>query len=247
MLFPSHMIQVPQYAGDTIKSLERHWIEMEAGHVETWFLPAQTDNNSISKNTKSPVIIFAHGNGELIDFWADQFIFFAKQGIAVLLVEYPGYGRSKGITTQKSITETFVKAYDMVAKRDDIDPEKIVFFGRSLGGGAVCSLARERKPAAIILMSTFINTKSFAGKYLALGTLILDPFDNLEMMEQFNGATLIIHGRYDELIPYKHGVKLHKACKNSKLVTYDCGHNDCPPNFDTFINDVKKFFKESGI
>ncbi len=247
MLFPAYMIEVPQYAGDTIKSLEQNWLEMEDGPVETWFLPAQSDNDNIAENRKSPVIIFAHGNGELIDFWADEFLYFAKQGISILLVEYPGYGRSKGSPSQKSITKAFVKAYDMMLKRNDIDPEKIVFFGRSIGGGAVCSLARERKPAAIILMSAFINTKSFAGKYLAPGALILDPFDNLKVMEQFKGPALIIHGRHDELIPYDHGLKLHKACKNSKLITYDCGHNNCPPNLDTFINDVKIFLKESGI
>ncbi len=247
MLFPAYMIDVPQYAGNRIKNLERNWIDIEDGRVETWFLPAEIDKNNIAETKKPPVIIFAHGNGELIDFWADEYLYFTKQGIAVLLVEYPGYGRSQGTTSQESITQAFVKAYDQVSQRDDIDPDKIVFLGRSIGGGAVCSLARERKPAAIILMSAFINTKAFAKKYLAPGALIRDPFDNLEMMEQFTGPALIIHGKYDELIPYDHGIKLHKACENSKLITYDCGHNDCPPSLDTFINDVKVFLKESGI
>ncbi|MCP4673219.1 MAG: prolyl oligopeptidase family serine peptidase, partial [Desulfobacula sp.] len=155
--------------------------------------------------------------------------------------------RSKGSPSQESITQAFIKAYDFIVKQKDIDPDKIVFLGRSIGGGAVCSLARQRKPAAIILMSSFINTKSFAGKYLAPGALILDPFDNLKTMEQYSGPALIIHGRDDELIPYDHGLQLHKACKNSKLITYDCGHNNCPPNLDIFINDVKSFLEESGI
>ncbi len=243
MLFPTYMIQVPQYTGNRIKNLEQNWIEIENGRVETWFLPAET-NEQIAENRKPPVIIFAHGNGELIDFWADEFLYFTKQGISVLLVEYPGYGRSSGSPSQESITDAFVKAYDIVSKRNDIDPEKIVFLGRSIGGGAVCSLAQQRKPAGIILMSSFINTKSFAKKYLAPGALIKDPFDNLKMMEQFKGPALIMHGRHDELIPYDHGLQLHKACKNSKLITYNCGHNDCPPDLNTFINDVKSFLKE---
>jgi pimeloyl-ACP methyl ester carboxylesterase len=246
MLFPAHMIDVPQYDSNRLKNIEQNWIEIKTGRVETWFLPAKTDNN-IVKAQKTPLIIFAHGNGELIDFWADEFLSFTKQNISVLLVEYPGYGRSQGSPSQDSITEIFVKAYDLISQRDNIDPDKIIFFGRSIGGGAVCSLARKRKPAAIILMSTFINTKSFAGKYFAPGTLILDPFDNLKTMEQFNGPALILHGRYDELIPYDHAVQLHKACKNSKLISYDCGHNNCPPDFDIFINDVKNFLKKSVL
>ena len=244
MLFPAYMIDVPQYAGDKIKNLEQNWIDLENCHVETWFLPAETNKNKIFADEKSPVIIFAHGNGELIDFWTDEFLLFTKQGFSVLLIEYPGYGRSKGSPSQKSITNIFVKAYDQLLKRDDIDPDKIIFLGRSLGGGVVCSLARHRKSVALILMSTFINTKSFAGKYLAPGILMRDPFDNLKMVKQFNGPALIIHGKNDELIPYDHGIKLHKACKNSKLITYNCGHNDCPPDLDTFINDVIDFLKD---
>ena len=241
------MIQVPKYSGNNIKNLEQNWIDTKDGRVETWFLSTKTGKNSIGETQKSPVIIFAHGNGELIDFWADEFLHFTREGISILLVEYPGYGRSKGSPSQESITNAFIKAYDMVAKRDDIDPEKIVFLGRSLGGGAVCSLAQHRKPAAIILMSSFINTKSFARKYLAPGTLIRDSFENIKTIEQFDGPVLIMHGRHDELIPYDHGIKLHKACKKGKLITYNCGHNDCPPNLDSFINDVKIFLKESGI
>ncbi len=89
MLFPSYMIDVPQYAGNRIKNLERNWIDIEDGRVETWFLPAKIDKNINIETRKPPVIIFAHGNGELIDFWADEFLYFTKQGIAVLLVEYP--------------------------------------------------------------------------------------------------------------------------------------------------------------
>ena len=247
MLFPAYMIEVPQNNSSMTEKFEINWIKREDGPVETWFLPAERDHGESAKTRKPPVIIFAHGNGELIDFWIDEFLNFTKKGISVLLVEYPGYGRSKGSPSQKSITDTFVNAYDMVAERDDIDADRIIFMGRSIGGGAVCSLALHREPAAVILMSTFINTKSFARKYLAPGTLVLDKFENLKMVEQFNGPVLIIHGKYDELIPHDHGARLHAASKNSKLVTYECGHNDCPPSQDIFTADVIAFLKESEI
>lgn len=242
MLFPSYMIPVPPQPADLKeKNIDQGWIETEGYRSETLFLPAQSQTTEKKGVPKSPVIIFAHGNGELIDFWVDELIHFSRHGFSVLLPEYPGYGRSTGTTTQKSITDAFIKAYDNLLKREDVDPDKIIFLGRSIGGGAVCSLARHRKPAALILMSTFINTRSFAKKYLAPGALILDTFENLKLVQNYNGPVLIMHGEKDELIPYDHGLQLYNASKNGKLITYQAGHNDCPPDFNAFIQDVKTF------
>jgi fermentation-respiration switch protein FrsA (DUF1100 family) len=124
---------------------------------------------------------------------------------------------------------------------------KIILFGRSLGGGAVCQLAKRRKAAAIILMSCFTSARSFAKSYFVPGFLVLDPFDNLSVIKNYTGPALVIHGRHDEVIPYSHGKKLAKAAKNGKLVTYDCGHNDCPPGWDIFWQDIKKFLAQSKI
>ncbi|MBW2195476.1 MAG: alpha/beta hydrolase [Deltaproteobacteria bacterium] len=132
-------------------------------------------------------------------------------------------------------------AYDHIIKRNDVDPTQIVLFGRSLGGGVVCALAAKRPCAALILMSTFTSTRSFANKFLIPSILILDPFDNLKFIESFSGPTLIIHGRNDDLVPYRHGVRLHRAAKHSKMLTYDCNHNDCPPNWNRFWQDVESF------
>jgi len=106
----------------------------------------------------------AHGNGELIDFWPNELNRFTNLGIGVLLVEYPGYGRSTGPQSQSSITEAFVTAYDTLCARADVEASKIILVGRSLGGGAVCALAAKRPAAALILMSTFTSARSFDKK-----------------------------------------------------------------------------------
>ncbi len=238
MLFPRHIAGSPPYVKPKIPGMERIWLDCGGKKVESWLLPAYTK--------PYPVVIFAHGNGEIIDIWAHEMSYFNKMGLGVLLVEYPGYGRSQGKPTQKSVTETFVAAYDMLLSRNDTDSSKIIFFGRSLGGGAVCQLAKKRKAAAIILMSCFTSARSFARSYFAPGFLVLDAFDNLSVIKNYKGPALVIHGKYDEVIPYSHGKKLAKAAK-AQLITYDCGHNDCPPRWDIFWQDIKKFLMESKI
>lgn len=192
-------------------------------------------------------VIFGHGNGELIDYWPNELARFSEMGIGLLIVEYPGYGRSAGSPSQESISETFTRAYDKLAAHPDVDPARIVFFGRSLGGGAVCDLVAKRPAAALILMSCFTSVRSFAIRYLAPSFLIRDPFDNLAVVRDYSGPVLVIHGRFDEIIPFGHGKALHEAARNGKMIAYEAGHNDCPPDWAVFWRDAEEFLKATGI
>jgi fermentation-respiration switch protein FrsA (DUF1100 family) len=183
----------------------------------------------------------------LIDYWPQELKTFTQMGIALLLVEYPGYGRSAGSPSQESISEAFLTAYDVLTARKDIDASRIVLFGRSLGGGAVCALAAERPTGALILMSTFTSVRSFAVRYLVPKFLVRDPFDNLATVRSYERPILILHGKHDTIIPFSHSTILHKASANSKFIAYDAGHNDCPPNWPVFWQDVESFLRKADI
>jgi len=243
VLFPRHLIETPPELEKNTSGIEKRWLTTNFGKIETWFLPATRPGGS----GPSPAVIFAHGNGELIDFWPAELEKFTHLGIGVLLVEYPGYGRSEGRPSQQSIEEAFVTAYDLLVQRADVDASKIILIGRSIGGGAVCLLADKRPSAALILMSTFTSARSFAPRYLVPGFLMRDPLDNLSVVESYPNPVLIIHGNHDETIPYRHGVSLFKAAKNGKMITYDSGHNDCPPNWDQFWQDVESYLHSIGL
>jgi hypothetical protein len=243
IMFPRGMIPQPALTGQKLPGLEKIWLETDFGKVESWLLPPASG----SAAGPAPAIIFGHGNGELIDFWTDDLKGFCRLGFAVLLVEYPGYGRSAGAPSQGSITEAFTAAYDSLTAREDIDSSRIVLFGRSLGGGAVCALSIKRPSAALILMSTFTSARSFAKRYLAPSFLVRDPLDNLAAVEKYPGPILILHGRHDTVIPFSHGTALRKAARKGTLIAYEAGHNDCPPDWNVFWQDVEGFLLENKI
>jgi fermentation-respiration switch protein FrsA (DUF1100 family) len=237
-MIPALEDEIPERPG-----LEKTWLQTQSGKVETWYLPpAETENKA-----PNPIVIFAHGNAERIDFCLQELIPFTQLGVGVLLVEFPGYGRSAGRPSQKTITETFVAAYDAMTRRTDIDPRRVVLYGRSIGGGAVCALLRERPAAALILMSTFTSIRPFAKRFLAPSFLIRDPFDNLAAVTDYRGPVLIFHGTRDEVIPYHHGESLFKAAPNGRFVSYDCGHNDCPPDPAQYWKEITLFLKSNEL
>ena len=243
IIFPRYQIPRPGQTDLTIPGVEKVWLDAEGDKVEAWFIPA----DKISAARPQPVVIFGHGNGEIIDYWPRELEKFARLGVALMLVEYPGYGRSAGSPSEKSITQTFVAAHDWLTSRSDIDSSRIILLGRSLGGGAVCALARHRSSAALILMSTFTGTKAFAKNFLVPSFLVRDPFDNLSVVKNYTGPVLLIHGKHDTIIPYSHGKKLHAAAKHGELITYNAGHNDCPPDWKVFWEDVEGFLRRNGI
>ncbi len=89
LMFPCYMIESPPEIRN-IPGLEKIWLNTDDGKFETWFFPP------ITEGVKAPAVIFAHGNGELIDFWHEDLRRFTELGIGLMLVEYPGYGRSTG-------------------------------------------------------------------------------------------------------------------------------------------------------
>jgi pimeloyl-ACP methyl ester carboxylesterase len=200
------------------------WLESAAGAVEAWYLPPLG-----SARGPAPLLLFTHGNGELIDYWPSEFEEPRRWGLAVLLVEYPGYGRSSGAPSQRSVTATVLAAFDWAYRQRLVDGTRIIAYGRSVGGGAATALASERPVAAMILESTFTSVSVFARRFGAPAFLVRDRFDNLAVVRRFTRPLLILHGEHDEMIPAAQGRALHAAQPASKLHLMPCGHNDCEP------------------
>jgi pimeloyl-ACP methyl ester carboxylesterase len=209
------------------------------GEVEAWYLaPARSD-----RTRPAPVIVFTHGNGELIDYWLDEFAAVRQWGLGVLLVEYPGYGRSRGSPSEASIARVMAEAFDHLASRPDVDSGRIVAYGRSVGGGAAGTLIRQRPVAAVILESSFTSVRRMARRHGLFGPFVRDPFDVAGVVEAFEGPVLVVHGEKDRIIPAAHGRALAAGAPDGTLVLLDCGHNDCPRPWP----QVRAFLEENGI
>ena len=242
-IYPGRTIKVPVRPPVSPAGGELLRIESAAGRVEAWFLPATGGGDGRRK----PVVIFFHGNGEVIDFLPEQTEGFRELGCGVLLVEYPGYGRSEGDPTEESLTLTAVAAYDALTGRSDVDGSRVIAFGRSLGCGVATALLRHRPVAALILQSPFTSVRSFASRFLLPKFLVRDVFDNQSAVALFPGPVLILHGTYDDIVPFSQGKEVARGGKNVRFVELACGHNDCPPDWRQFWQIIGDFFRMQRI
>jgi pimeloyl-ACP methyl ester carboxylesterase len=246
-LFPRHLLPPARHTIVDFPGWQQRWIEvtnpMPDVRVESWYLPSA----AAEEQKPVPVIIIAHGNGELIDIWPPRVAALQQQGWGVLLVEYPGYGRSTGEPSEAAIGATLVAAYDWVIEQPGVDPERIILFGYSVGGGAIGTLARQRPSAALVLMSTFTSMRAMAGRFFLPGILARDPFDNLATVQAYPKPLLLIHGSRDTTIPAANSVALQQAATGSKLLLLPCGHADCVADWDDFWPLVVDFLASHGV
>ena len=213
------------------------------GPVEAIFLPpARADSAA-----RAPALLLAHGNGEVMEDWVDRVQGFRDLGLGVLLVEYPGYGRSAGEPSEGAIRETLLVAYDTLRALPGVDPESIVAFGQSLGGGAVCTLLGRRPLRAVILLSTFTSARPFAHRYGLPSFLVRDTFDNAAALTAYDGPVLVLHGRSDTTIPVTEGRALARAARRATLREYDCEHWCWEPDRLPLWSDLRAFLADSGV
>lgn len=239
LIYPGARIPVPASA-PSAPGLEVIHLDVPDARIEAFFLPA-------SAREPQPVMIFAHGNGEVIDHWTSAVESFRARGIGVLLVEYPGYGRSTGHPSEPAIRATMSAAYDRIAADPRVDKARIFGFGQSLGGGAICVLSRDRPLQALILQSTFTSLRIFSDQYHAPALFLRDRFDNLAAVREFRKPILIIHGKQDRLIPWEQGQALANAAADGTFKLYDCGHGCWDPERLPFWQDAEPVLVKAGI
>ena len=243
-MFPRHLVVHRPDPTKTVTDLDKWTHQTDQGPVDAWFMPAP----SASPQTPAPAVVFAHGNGELIGDWPPTLQRYRTLGLSVLIPEYRGYGGSAGSPTPERLQRDFAAFYDRLAARPDVDASRIVFHGRSIGGGVVCALAKERKPAAMILMSTFADLPTLMKDFQLPAIFAPEVFDNRAVLRELSVPTLIIHGTTDTLIPHRHAQLLKDAASGPVgFIEYPTGHNDTPPDWSDYFSRARGFLTDAKV
>ena len=182
---------------------------MDGVKINGWYI--NCDN---SRGT----VLFFHGNGGNISHRSDSIRIFNSLGMSIFIIDYRGYGESEGSPSIKGADLDALAAWNWLLSEKKIPPNKILIFGRSLGGAVAVELMRTAKPKAAILESTFSSLGDMAG-------FLLSPLVNLLVMGAWNSAktgvdidtpTLCIHSKDDEIVPYELGRRLFEALAGEK-------------------------------
>lgn len=186
-------------------------------------------------------IVYSHGNRWNLGRYWDRVERMWSRDYSVLIYDYPGYGRSTGTTTEAGVLAASRAALDHAITLPDVDPDRVVLFGYSLGGGPTYDLAarsaRGEAPRvrALISESTFCSVEALVqdGSFLDLapGYFANSRFDDCARIAELGELpVLIIHGLADDFVVPRHAAMLreHAAREPTMFLVPGAGHSDIP-------------------
>lgn len=168
---------------------------------------------------KAPLVIYFGGNGEVshrhMRFRGDmgQWSYFA--GFNYLFIDYEGYGLNEGRTSYRNMFEGALAVYDFAVTLPNVDSDRVVAMGFSLGTGSAVYLAANRPVAGLILAAPFANGHDLFNNVLPIfrGPLRLLVRQNLpsdRYAPYVTSPVLIIASRGDEIIPFSSSERLSR-------------------------------------
>lgn len=167
------------------------------------------------------VVLFFHGNGGSVQDWitvADRFV---DRGFDILIMDYRGYGKSRGERSQALLLEDAEAAYEYLRK--DWPDRSILVYGRSLGSGFASYIAA-RHPVGCLMMETpylsLLKISKDRFPYLPVNYLMQYPMPSREYLTQVDCPIFLIHGTADRVIPVQHSQELSRIPQN-KYVVYE--------------------------
>jgi uncharacterized protein len=176
-------------------------------------------------------IIYFYGNGTCMAESRGMFDEMRGRGFDVIIPDYEGYGMSGGNPSETGCYAAADAAYDYLLSRADVDKQKIVAVGWSLGSAVAIDLARRRPVAAVVTFSALTNMAESSRHFAAqvpVERFANYQFDSLAKIPGITCPMLMMHGSQDALVPPEMTDRLAKAAKAKVTVVKfeGAGHND---------------------
>jgi fermentation-respiration switch protein FrsA (DUF1100 family) len=172
-------------------------------------------------------------NGNAGNRWmrADLAAALNRAGLSVLLFDYRGYGGNPGRPSEGGLAADARAAQAWLAAQPDVDPDRIAYFGESLGAAVAIGLAVQHPPAAVVLRSPFTSLGDVGAMHypwLPVRRLLLDRYPSIDRIASVHAPVLVIAGERDDIVPESLSRRLYDAAAEPKryLVVPGAGHND---------------------
>ncbi len=209
-----------------------------------WFIPGESEIT----------LIWFHGNAGNISHPVENILMLHRQiGANVFIFDYRGYGRSEGGPSEGGIYLDAEAALDYLRSRQDINQDRIVLFGRSLGCAVAVEMATRHDEYAVILESPFTSIRAMAKRsnpvlslFLPVSLVVRSRYDSLSKIKNVRSPVMVLHGDQDETIPHDMGRQLFDAANEPKrfYTIEGAAHNDTyQAGGDAYFDALRRFIE----
>ncbi|MBI1833131.1 MAG: alpha/beta hydrolase [Planctomycetes bacterium] len=221
-----------------------HLASADGTRIHAWWCPAKDSDTAL---------LYCHGNAGNLSHRGNSMVKLRNLlNVSVLIVDYPGYGKSEGSPTEQGCYAAAGLCYDWLIDKKNFPAKKIILYGGSLGGGVVTDLASRKEHRALVLIKTFSSLPDVASDlYWWLPApkqwLMSNRMESIRKIGSIHQPVFIAHGTTDSLIPYAHGERLFAAANEPKRFFKMPGHDHNMPLPDEMFVDLKDFLDKNPV
>jgi pimeloyl-ACP methyl ester carboxylesterase len=205
-----------------------NFTDIYEGNLHAWY----------KKGSTGKVILFCHGNAGNISHRQNKIIELSKMGHSVLIFDYSGFGKSRGIPNEQLCFGNASMFVELLL-REGYQKENIIAYGESLGAAVASYIACRYNLSKLILESGLPGIRQLLKSWkpiMSIFGIIFCEFDTTYYLSQYKGQTLILHSIHDEVIPYSVTEEMRKY---GTVIQMTGGHNN--PNIPW--NKIEEFIK----
>lgn len=191
-------------------------------------------NNARLKGT----ILYFHGNADNMQRWGEYAVDFTSLGYAVLMIDYSGYGKSDGISSEENLLQDAEDTWQWA--QHHLPSKDFVIYGRSLGAAVASQLAVKHEPMQLILETPFYQIiQGHLKFFFPFG--LKHQFANYKSLPEITCPVTIIQGTDDWVVSYKSAEKLKQFLKpGDEFITIEKGSHKDLREFKSYHDALKK-------
>lgn len=231
--------------------------QLEEGHVFLFDKPFEEltlttkDGSTIHAlhfKTDSPkgIIVYQHGNAGDLERWGNIAEDFVQFNYEVLIWDYRGYGKSRGVRSQSTLLSDGQMMYDQAKKW--FPEENIVIYGRSLGTGISTYIAANNQPQKLILETPYYSLKNLVHTeygFLVTKRFLRYPLRSDLYADQIYCPVMVFHGTADEVVKYNYGKRLFErlSSRDKQMITLPDGEHNNLSSYTQYWENLENFLK----
>jgi len=204
--------------------------------INGWFIP-----NDKAEYT----LLFFHGNGGNISNRLDKIKMLYDLDLSIFIIDYRGYGRSKGSPTEEGLYLDALTSYNYLVNKRKIENDRIIVYGESLGTVVAVDLAQKKDVKAIVLEGAISSGRDLAKIYYPYmpTPLFSIKLDSESKIKEVNVPKLFLHSKEDEIVPIKLARKLYEVSPEPKeFIELRGGHSSAyQDSKEKYLSSIKSF------
>jgi pimeloyl-ACP methyl ester carboxylesterase len=245
LLFPGATIARPWCEPPEYLRVREVTVDSTAGdRIHAWFTAPEGWQPSRG------AVLISHGNGSNLSGMSGRVYRWREPlGRAVLIYDYPGFGKSNGRPSEVGCYAAGEAALQWLTQSQGIPMHEVILVGESMGGAIAVELATQHPVRMLVLHGAFTSVPDMAQTrfpWYPSRYLVHNQMDNEAKIRQVDCPVLITHGTSDGIVPFSQGERLFAAANEPKKFIRMEGHGHGPPNKEDFFETARDFLSKTA-